>query len=351
MQLYVNGDLAEARQMLTSELERGQARGYLDHESFALLLLTELEVRAGRWQLADDYAWRTLELTLGSDIWNNEPAGHWGRALVDAHLGRVEPARTHAEAGRRQAAELGDLLFATRCSHVLGFVALSLGDAEAAVFHLAPLRASEARLGIREPAAFCIGPDLAEALVLSGDLDAAREIQAELEARGRELGRPWAVATALRCRGLIAAVEGRSGDALADLADAVALHDDVQQPFDRARTLFVLGTVQRRAKQRAEARTSLEAALALFEELGAALWSDRARAEIARLGGRRAKDSDELTETERRIAELAADGRSNREIAGELFVSERTVEANLTRAYRKLGVRSRTELARRLPAD
>ena len=96
---------------------------------------------------------------------------------------------------------------------------------------------------------------------------------------------------------------------------------------------------------------SLEAALAVFEELGAALWADRARAEIARLGGRRSKDSDELTETERRIAKLAADGRSNREIAGELFVSERTVEANLTRAYRKLRVRSRTELARRLPTE
>jgi DNA-binding NarL/FixJ family response regulator len=155
----------------------------------------------------------------------------------------------------------------------------------------------------------------------------------------------------LRCRGLIAAVEGRPDAALADLREALQAHAQVPQPFDRARTMLVLGTVQRRAKQRAEARGTLEAALALFEELGAALWAERARSEIARLGGRRAKDSDELTETERRIAELAADGRSNREIAGELFVSERTVEANLTRAYRKLGVRSRTELARRLPAD
>ena len=88
----------------------------------------------------------------------------------------------------------------------------------------------------------------------------------------------------------------------------------------------------------------------MFEELGAALWAERGRSEITRLGGRRSRDRDELTETERRIAELAAEGRANREIAGELFVSERTVEANLTRAYRKLGVRSRTELARRLPA-
>ena len=141
----------------------------------------------------------------------------------------------------------------------------------------------------------------------------------------------------MRCRGLIAAVEGRPDDALTALHEAIAVHAEVPQPFDRARTLMVLGTTQRRAKQRAEARGSLEAALAVFEELGAALWAERARAEIARLGGRRARDRDELSETERRIAELAAGGRSNREIAGELFVSERTVESNLTRAYRKLG--------------
>ena len=349
MQLYTHGRLVESRRLLTEELERARARGRLDHEGMALMLLAELEVRAGRWQLADGYASRTLELTLGTESWNAEAAGHWTRALVDAHLGREEPAREHAETGRRQAAALGDLAFATRCSHVLGFVALSLGDADGAVRHLGPLPECEQRLGLGEPAAFCIGPDLAEALVLAGDLEAAREVQEELEARGRALGRTWAVATALRCRGLIAAVEGRSDDALADLQQAVKLHAEVPQPFDRARTLLVLGTAQRRAKQRAEARASLEAALAVFEVLGAALWAERARAEIARLGGRRSRDRDELTETERRIAELAAGGRSNREIAGELFVSERTVEANLTRAYRKLGVRSRTELARRLP--
>ncbi|HYI20738.1 MAG TPA: AAA family ATPase [Solirubrobacteraceae bacterium] len=351
MQLYVNGDLAESRELLTAELERAQARGYLEHESFATLLLAELEVRAGRWQLAEGFARQTLELTLGSDLWNAEAAGHCTVAVVDAHLGRVASAREHAETGRRQATDLGDLGFATKCSHILGFVALSLGDPEGAVFHLAPLRANEAQLNIREPAMFCIGPDAAEALVLAGDLDAAREVQAELEARGRTLGRAWAIATGLRCRGLIAAVEGRSDDALAALHEAIAVHAEVPQPFDRARTLLVLGSTQRRFKQRAEARGSLEAALAVFEELGAALWAERARAEIARLGGRRARDRDELTETERRIAELAAVGRSNREIAGELFVSERTVESNLTRAYRKLGVRSRTELARRLPTE
>jgi DNA-binding CsgD family transcriptional regulator len=351
-QLYVNGDLSEAREVLLVELERSRELGYLDHESFGLLLLAELEVRAGRWQLADEYARQTLELSLGTELWNAEAGAQWIVALVDAHLGRVDSARLHAETGRRQAEALGDLTFATRCSHVLGFLELSLGDAPAAVRHLAPLRGSEARLGVREPAMFCIGPDLAEALVLAGDMEDAKAVQVDLETRGRQLERTWAVATGLRCAGLIAAAEGQPGPALASLARAVELHAVLQQPFDRARTLLALGTVQRRAKQRADARGSLEAALAVFEELGAVLWAERARAETARLGGRRARgERDELTATERRIAALAAEGRSNREIAGELFVSERTVEANLTRAYRKLGVRSRTELARRLPAD
>ena len=351
MQLYVNGDLAESRELLTAELERAQrsrlsrARELRDAAARRARGPRGALAARGRLRAADARAHareRPVERRGGRSL---------HRAVVDAHLGRVASAREHAETGRRQATDLGDLAFATKCSHVLGFLALSLGDPEGAVFHLAPLRANEERLNLREPAFFCIGPDTAEALVLAGDLDAARAVQAELEARGRELGRAWAIATGLRCRGLIAAVEGRSDDALAALHEAIAVHAEVPQPFDRARTLLVLGSSQRRFKQRAEARGSLEAALAVFEELGAALWAERARAEIARLGGRRARDRDELTETERRIAELAAGGRSNREIAGELFVSERTVESNLTRAYRKLGVRSRTELARRLPAE
>ena len=93
-------------------------------------------MRAGRFRLAETYARGTLELTLGTDLWNAEPAGRWTAALVAAHLGRADAAREHAETGHRQAQQLGDLAFATRCSHVLGFLALSLGDADAAVRHL-----------------------------------------------------------------------------------------------------------------------------------------------------------------------------------------------------------------------
>ena len=106
-----------------------------------------------------------------------------------------------------------------------------------------------------------------------------------------------------------------------------------------------LGGVQRRLKRKAAARRSLEEALAILEATGAPLWAERARAELARIGGRTRAGG--LTPTEERVADLVAEGRSNKEVADALFVSVRTVEANLTRIYAKLGVRSRTELASR----
>jgi DNA-binding CsgD family transcriptional regulator len=113
--------------------------------------------------------------------------------------------------------------------------------------------------------------------------------------------------------------------------------------------LLALGRTQRRAKRRAAARATLTDALARFERLGAPLWADQTRGELARIGGR-TPTGDELTETEKRIATLVAEGKTNREVAAALFVTEHAVENALTRVYRKLDVRSRTELAARLTA-
>ena len=121
----------------------------------------------------------------------------------------------------------------------------------------------------------------------------------------------------------------------------------MQYPLERARTLLALGSVHRQAKHKRLAREALDRALAIFEELGAPLWAEKARAELRRISGRRPA-SDELSETEQRVAALAAEGRSNKQIAAELYVSVRTVEAHLSHIYRKLGVRSRAELTRRL---
>ena len=121
-------------------------------------------------------------------------------------------------------------------------------------------------------------------------------------------------------------------------------------PFQHARTLLAFGKTQRRAKKRGAARTTLEDALERFERLGTPLWAEQARAELARIGGR-APSPGKLTEAERRIAELVAQGRTNREVAAALFLTEHSVETALTRVYRKLGVRSRAELAHLLASN
>jgi DNA-binding CsgD family transcriptional regulator len=185
-----------------------------------------------------------------------------------------------------------------------------------------------------------------EALVT---LERPTEAEAALvpfETSARRLGHAWALASVDRCRGLI---RGASGDLEGGLADLGRSRDAFAQlpfPFELARTLLALGTVERRARHRRDARTSLQAALELFERL-APLWADRARAELERIGGR-APSGDELTPQERRIAVLVAAGRTNREVAAELVVSVHTIEAALTRIYSKVRVRSRTELAGRL---
>ena len=126
-------------------------------------------------------------------------------------------------------------------------------------------------------------------------------------------------------------------------------HRRVPQPFELARTLLVKGEVERRAKQKRAARSTLEEALGLFLALGAPLWARRARDDLARVGGS-ILPSGELTPTEHRIAQLVGQGKKNREVAEALFISVKTVEANLSRIFHKLGVRSRTELTRQIAA-
>ena len=159
------------------------------------------------------------------------------------------------------------------------------------------------------------------------------------------VGRAWVLAHVARCRGLIAAAAGDVDQACRTCA-AVAKHDAVEDSFGGARALLALGVVRRRARQKRPAREAIESALARFEALGAVGWADRARAELGQIGGRLRAEG--LTAAEQRVAGLVADGQTNREVAAALFLAERTVASHLTRVYAKLGVRSRTELARKL---
>ena len=146
---------------------------------------------------------------------------------------------------------------------------------------------------------------------------------------------------------MILAAEGDFAAAHSALELALTVHERLPQPFDLARTLLTLGAIRRRTKKRGAARESLGRALAIFDELGAALWAEKARSELARIAGRAAA-GDELTPTEQSIAELVAMGKSNKEVAAQLFITPRTVEGHLTHIYAKLGVRSRAELAHRM---
>ena len=175
--------------------------------------------------------------------------------------------------------------------------------------------------------------------------DEARARLETAEGSARRIGIPWALATAARCRGLIAAKSGDLAAAEAALEEAVAVGETTELPLELGRSLLVLGSIRRRRGEKRDAREVLTRALELFESLGAPVWAARARRELGRIGGRRSMTAGRLSETERQIVELVVAGRSNKEVASALHLSPKTVEWNLSRIYRKLGVRSRTQLA------
>jgi DNA-binding CsgD family transcriptional regulator len=259
-------------------------------------------------------------------------------------MGDVDSARADGEEALEASRGGGSLESELLALSALGFLELSLGNAAGAHEHLGRARHLHRGWGIGEPAAFLFVGDHLEVLIELGETKQASEVLDWLEERGRALDRPWALAVAARYRGLMAAADGDFKTAFASLDQALKEHERLPMPFELGRTMLVLGTIRRRAKQKRPAREALEEALAIFERLGAPLWADKARAEVARIGGRRSA-AGQLTEAEARVAKLAAAGRTNREIADTLFMSVRTVEGHLSRSYAKLGVRSRTELA------
>ncbi len=226
-------------------------------------------------------------------------------------------------------------------------MALSAGDPATAHRHLGPICAQLPADGAFDPGYARFVPDDVEALVALGRTDEARRVLAPFADRAAALDRPWALGATGRCRALLHAADGELDAAQETVDAALAAHDRVPLPFERARTLLVAGSVRRRLRRRREARAALEEAQAEFTRLDAVVWADKAGAELGRIGGR-AGSPLELTDAERRIAEQVAAGLSNKEVAAALFLSVSTVEAALWKVYRKLDVRSRTQLAARL---
>jgi DNA-binding CsgD family transcriptional regulator len=344
-QLLWSGELDAARLLFEERRQGLRARGRVE-EAEALWYLSLIEWRAGNWEAARRYAAESVALT---EQFGREVAGltTWPKALIAAHLGDVAHGQALAEHCLAYARPAGLATQTAGFEWVLGFLELSGGDSEAALAHFRSAEALRPLLGFRDPGMDWLVPDELDALVSVGELDEVEGVLGLWERRARALDRAWALAIAARVRAVVVAARGDLDSSLATFESALAEHARAMDPFQHARTLLALGATQRRAKRRGAARTSLEHALAIFDRLPAPLWAGKARAELARIGGR-APSRGALTPSEERVAALVAEGRTNREVAADLFITERTVEAALTRVYGKLGVRSRTELAGRL---
>jgi DNA-binding CsgD family transcriptional regulator len=319
-------------------------------ERFVLFWLSLVEWRAGKWDLAARYAADMLVLAAQAGYEAEQPIFDLAAAAIAAHQGQIEEARARAEAALELAEKVGSRVAQALHFWVLGFIELSLDDPVAGLEKFRRAWETYDELGYFEPGHRLELADTLEALISVGELEETEQRLAPWEKRARTLERGWAVANMARCRALLLAARSDFAGSFAAFDQALVEHSRSIYPFEHARTLLALGATQRRAKQRRAARATLEHAFGIFEDLAAPLWSGKARAELARIGGRAPSHGD-LTESERRIATLVAEGSTNREVANALFLTEHTVETALTRVYRKLGVRSRSELAVRLARE
>jgi DNA-binding CsgD family transcriptional regulator len=343
-QLWWSADVDRARPLFLEVLRAARARN--DPDLDVRWFLSYLEWRAGNWDAAARYAAEYVELQ--SQYGRGYVQDELPAVIVDAHRGRISFSRAKAQGAIEWAKSQGNRNAQGGYGWVLGFIELSLGNVSAAVEHLRRVNELRKALFVGEPGVRLDLGDLLEALIGVGALDEAEDVLATWEPRAAALDRSWALAILARGRGLLLAVRGDLESAFASFDRALVEHArSGTDPFHHARTLLALGRTQRRAKQRGLARATLEDALGRFQRLSAPLWAEQTRAELARIGGR-APSRGELTEAERRIARLIAEGRTNREIAAALFLTEHSVETALTRVYQKLGVRSRVELARQL---
>ncbi len=277
----------------------------------------------------------------------DEPAAHLPLARIAAHQGDVELARDLAGRAHVYAEAQGGMSTGRAALALLGTLDLWAGEPLRALERFEVYAEQAAAAGFSTSIAIHIA-DHVEALLEVGRAADALALLELWEADARKLGHQRAPAEIARCRGLVAAADGEIDRAIELLEEAVTLHEEAGDPFGRARALLLLGITRRRARQKRSARDAIEAALAGFEAIGAAGWAEKARGELGSIGGRTREDG--LTPAEQRVAALVAEGRTNREVAASLFLAERTVETHLSHVYAKLGIRSRTELARVLPS-
>jgi DNA-binding CsgD family transcriptional regulator len=332
-------DLETARRF-TEVAERQAASRSESWRAVVLDTLAEIEIRQGDAPRALAHVQEAQEIGRYWGVGHAEAATLASGALIRAIVGRIDDARHDAVRALELMRPAGYDVVVSLAERALGLAELSVGNAERAHAALVPLLARARPTSATAAAA----ADDVEALVELGRVEEAQAVFSNVDA----CGRPRAAVALARCRALIAAATKRIDEAADLAAGAVTLGERLGEPLETGRTLLVQGVIERRRKKKASARIALERAVAEFEVTSAGIWAERARAELLRTGAKQTP-RDELTPTEARVAELASRGATNREIAEHMFISVKTVEANLSRIYGKLNVRSRTELAARAP--
>lgn len=337
------GEHARAAALAARAVEAARAAGAVGVLPDALITRASFDFWRGRWKAArrDAEESRALAEELGQPLVLVHALFHL--ALIDAFQGREEPCRAHAARGAELAASLG-IAHPTSERVQLALLELGLGRVERAIEELErlPPRQRHAR-----PADLPGAQLLVESYVRAGRLREARETLERFERAVALRPRPPTLALAARCRGLVAPED----EFESHFADALRQHGP-HESLRRARTELCLGERRRRAGRRVQARRSLRAALATFERLGARPWTERARRELEAAGdGRPEERVGELTPRELQVARAVALGARNREVGAALYLSPKTVEYHLGKVFRKLGVRSRTELAHLLATE
>jgi DNA-binding CsgD family transcriptional regulator len=343
--LFWRGDVDAARAVLAELLAVADERG--ESYSYALLRLhmCQLEQRVGDWaaseRILDEWA-ADRELLM----W---PMYQRSRALLASGRGLPDETERWTAETLARSEETGTRWDRLEALRARGTVQLLGHEPEAAVESLREVWEHLQREGVDEPGVFPVAPVLVEALVEVGDLDEARSVTVRLDELAHARDHPWAAAAAMQCQALVRLAGGEDDEAAVELLErAAGSLGELGLRFDHARALLQVGRAQRRRRKWAAARQMLEQAAAEFDAIGSPGWAQDARAELARVGGRRAAPGGGLTPTERSVADLAAEGLANKEIAQALHVTVHTVETHLSSVYAKLGVRSRSQLASRL---
>jgi DNA-binding NarL/FixJ family response regulator len=310
--------------------------------------LSEVASRAGRCRVALEYAHRAVAAAQRAGL---SPGPTWHTAAV-AELagGSLAAAAGYARRGVRASEQEGDSLYLRRNLHALGQAELRCGETRAGVAALRRLRELEG--GATDPMIVRWRGDLAGGLAALGEHAEAALILDEARAAAARLGdRPGIAGYLDVATAVVLSESGQADSAVRSSAAAAAHFAQLRRPIEQAHALLVQGGAERRRRRYAAARVAIGAALALFLAAEAKPWTEQTERALAGTEGSSAPPADlGLTSTEARIAGLVRAGASNREIAHQLFLSVKTVEATLTRVYRKLGVRSRTQLSSRLPA-